>query len=416
MRRLALLIGAAAAFALGAGAALLYVRAHSAAAHAAAQTEPVARKVLYWYDPMKPQQHFDRPGKSPYMDMQLLPRYAAEGDPGGAADGGDVRVAGTLAQTLGVRKARAEPGTLASPLRVPAAVAFDERLASVVQSRVAGIVAHLHVRAPLSDVRRGDPLLTLIAPDWTAAQEEYLSLRQAPGSGLDDLRAAARRRLLLLGMDEAMIRAIERSGRAQAQVTVVAPRAGVLREIDVREGASVAAGAPLATINGLEDVWVKAAIPEADSGRVEPGASARATVRGFPGESFSGQVEALLADVDATTRTQTARIVMANAARHLAPGMFASVEITPLHAAAAALLIPSEAVIATGRRTVVIIDAGGGHFRVRDIRIGAAAGGRSAVLEGLEPGDAVVLSGQFLIDSEASLRGTVARLEQEGAR
>jgi Cu(I)/Ag(I) efflux system membrane fusion protein len=264
-------------------------------------------------------------------------------------------------------------------------------------------------------VKRGETLVTLIAPDWTAAQEEYLSLSRAKTEGLDALRGAARERLVLLGMDESQIRAVERTGQAQTRILVGAPRAGVIGELAVREGATVMAGAPLLTLNGLDTVWMNAAVAEADSGRVGAGAKVTATLAAFPGETFDGTVEALLPDLDPATRTQRARIVLSNPQRRLAPGMFASVEIEPPPAAAQHILVPSEAVIATGTRNVVIVDAGKGSFRAQEVRIGDEAGGRTAVLDGLREGEAIVLSGQFLIDSEASLTGTLARLESGGA-
>ena len=407
MRRFPPLIVALSAFALGAASTLLYVRTRAPAAPAAAEKD--GRQVLYWYDPMAPQQHFDKPGKSPYMDMPLVPKYA-NGD-GASAPASTVQIDPRQAQSLGVRSAKVERGTLARDVRATGTLAFDERAVTVVQSRVAGIVEKLSVRAPLTPVRRGEPLLTLTAPDWTAAQEEYLALRRARAPGLDAMRTAARQRLALIGMDEAQIRAVERSGHAQTRITIAAPRDGVIADLTVRDGASVAAGAPLMTINGLDDVWLVAAIAEADSGRVQAGAAVAATLPAFPGETFAGTVESLLPELDPATRTQQARIVLSNPQRRLAPGMFASVDIAQPAAAAAQLLVPSEAVIATGERTLVIVDGGNGHFHAQEVRVGVEAGGRSAVLDGLREGERVVLSGQFLIDSEASLSGALARLE-----
>jgi Cu(I)/Ag(I) efflux system membrane fusion protein len=294
-------------------------------------------------------------------------------------------------------------------VRATGTVAFDERAISVVPSRVAGIVERLQVRAPLTRVRRGEPLATLLAPDWTAAQEDYLALRRASGIGMGTLRTAARQRLLLLGMDEGMIRSLERSGRAQMRFTLTAPRDGVVVELAVREGASVAAGAPLLTLNGLDTVWMNAAIAEADAAHVAAGAAATVSLPAFPGERFAGTIEALLPDLDAATRTQRARIVLANLQHRFVPGMFGTVDIA-VSAAAPHVLVPSEAIIATGMRNVVIVDTGGGRYRAQEVRSGAEGGGNTVVLDGIAEGENVVLSGQFLIDSEASLSGVLARL------
>jgi membrane fusion protein, copper/silver efflux system len=379
---------------------------------APASTAPSDRQVLYWYDPMSPDKHFDKPGKSPYMDMQLVPRYAT----GSSEAQGIVSIDARTVQNLGVRTARAERGLLGATVLAAGSVAFDERDVTAVQARVAGIVERLDVRVPLTAVKQGQPLLTLLAPEWTAAQEDYLSLRRSPAQGLDELRAASRQRLLLLGMSEAQIRAIEQGGKAQTRIIVTAPRAGVIGELSVREGVSVMAGTPLLRINGLDTVWINAAIPEAQIGRVAPSAPVEAELPGFPGERFSGQVEALLPEVDVTTRTQIARIVLPNSGHRLAPGMFARVQIASADATSR-VLVPTDAIIATGTRNVVIAADGEGRFRAQEVRIGDEANGKTQVLDGIDDGESVVLSGQFLIDSEASLSGTLAHLQGgEGAR
>ena len=374
----------------------------------AASLAPADKQALYWYDPMVPDQHFDKPGKSPFMDMQLVPKFS-----GGSGDGeGVVSIDPREVQNLGVRTAKAEHGTLTSTVRATGTVAFDERAVAVVQARVAGIVERLDVRAPLATVRQGQSLLTLLAPDWTAAQEEYLSLQRTHAQGLDEMRAAARQRLFLLGMSETQVRAVESSGRAQTRITVTAPRDGVVSELSVREGATVAAGTPLLRINGLDTVWINAAIPEAQAGRVTTDSSAEVEVPAFPGERFAGRIEALLPDVDAVTRTQTARIVVDNTDHRLAPGMFARLEISSgPNEKAESVLVPTDAVIATGTRSVVIIDDGKGRFRAQEVRIGDEANGKTQIVDGIEDGESVVLSGQFLIDSEASLSGTLVRLQ-----
>lgn len=406
MRHLPILAAALLAFAGGIGVTWLVLRHTPTPPYAAPvmAAAPNARKVLYWYDPMAPQQHFDHPGKSPLMDMQLVPKYAD------ATDAGTLSIDPRTVQNLGVRTARVVRARLQSTVRATGTLAYDERAVAVVQSRVPGIVEQLIVRTPLARVARGDALLTLIAPDWTAAQAEYLSLQRAQASGLKDLRAAARQRLQLLGMSEDQIRAVERSGQAQTRITLRAPQAGVIGQLDVRDGATVAAGAPLMTINGLDTVWLDAAIPEAQVGRIAPGASIEAELPAFPGESFKGSIDALLPAVDATTRSLTARIVLPNPDHRLAPGMFARVRIASADASLN-VLVPTEALIATGVRTVVIVDDGDGRFRAQEVRVGDEADGNSVILQGLQAGESVVLSGQFLIDSEASLGGTLTRLE-----
>jgi Cu(I)/Ag(I) efflux system membrane fusion protein len=409
MRPISLVFAAVGGLVVGVAATWLFTHrapdtANSAAPNASASAD---KKALYWYDPMVPEQHFDKPGKSPFMDMQLVPKYAG----GESGDGvGVIQIDPRQVQNLGLRTAKAAQGTLSTTVRATGTVAFDERTVTVVQARVAGIVERLEVRAPLTAVKQGQALMTLLAPDWTAAQEEYLSLQRMHSSGLDELRSAARRRLLLLGMGEGQIRAIERSGQSQARITITAPRDGVVGELSVREGATVMAGSPLLRLNGLDTVWVNAAIPEAQIGRVTSASSVSVELPAFPGQRFEGRIDALLPDIDAATRTQTARIVLDNPQHRLAPGMFAQVEFTASKAGDMGVLVPTESVIATGTRSVVIVDDGTGRFRAQEIRTGDEADGKTEVLDGLKDGETVVLSGQFLIDSEASLTGTLARL------
>jgi membrane fusion protein, copper/silver efflux system len=367
-----------------------------------ASAKPV---VLYWYDPMVPDRHFEQPGKSPFMDMQLVPKYAGPK----TASAGTLQIDPRIAQNLGVRTGIAKLGALTTQVRASATVVFDEREVSAVQARVNGIVQSLAVRSPLTTVKRNQILMVLIAPEWTAAQEEYLALRRTKSSSLTAVRDAARQRLGLLGMSETQIRSIERANRAQSRIAIVAPRDGVVTELAVREGETVMSGATLARINGIGSVWVHAAIPEAQIASVVPGAIAEVHLSAFPGRSFNGTVQALLPTIDAASRTQTARIVLDNATQQLTPGMVGEVRIAAM-ALNATVLVPSEALIATGTRQVVIVAAEEGSFRAQQVRAGAEADGRTEILEGVAAGERVVLSGQFLIDSEASLSGTLSRL------
>lgn len=378
-------------------------------AHTAAPAAKEERKVLYWQDPMVPGTRFDKPGKSPYMDMDLVPVYADEQP----QDGG-VRIAPGVRQNLGVRLVQVREGALRSGLRVVGNVAFNERERVLVQARSAGFVERLHARAPLEAVRKGQPLLELYVPDWVAAQEEYLAVRRMgdvpAAAGLLD---AARQRMRLAGMTEDQVRQVAASGKVQARVTVVAPAAGIISELGAREGMTVAAGAPLVTISGLSSVWLNAEVPEGAAAQVRPGTAVTATTPAYPGETFHGKVEALLPQVDPSTRTLAARIALANRDNKLSPGMFASVDVSA-GAARQALLVPSEAVIRTGERSVVIV-SDGDKFVPAEVGVGRESGGETEILSGLKAGQKVVASGQFMIDSEASLRGTVRRMG-EGTR
>jgi membrane fusion protein, copper/silver efflux system len=377
-------------------------------AQAPAATES-SKPVLYWYDPMYPQQKFDKPGKSPFMDMQLVPKYAGDAE----QDAGTVSVNPRVVQNLGMRTAEAKTGSLESRFEAVGSVVFNERGVVQLQARAAGFVETLHARAPLDPVAKGAPLVTILYPEWAGAQEEFLLLLKSKSPDLQALAGAARQRLLLLGMTEGDIAAVEREEKTRTRVTLTAPISGVIAELGVREGMTVTAGSPLFRIVDLSTVWVNAEVPETQAGWIRPGGSVEARAAAYPGAVFKGKVGVLLPEVDTATRTVRARIELPNPGGRLKPGMYATLSFSAPHGKEA-VLVPSEAVIRTGTRDVVIVALGEGKFRAANVQVGAESGGQSEIRQGLRAGERVVLSGQFLIDSEASLSSTVARLEGSG--
>src|SRR5437660_922471 len=370
---------------------------------AASGEDASGKKILYWYDPMVPQQHFDKPGKSPFMDMQLVPKYADE-----AGSEGAVLIDPRVAQNLGVRTAAATAGSVERRIEAVGSVAWNERAVYVVQARSGGFVEKLYARALLDPVAKGQPLVEILVPDWVAAQAEYLLLRRA---GKDaSLAEAARNRLQLLGMSEEQIGLMEKTGQPQTRITLYAPINGVIAELGVREGMTVMSGAMLFRLVGLSSVWVNAEVPEAQGAWLRPGTAVEARVPSFPGQVFRGRVSAILPEVNVATRTLRARVELANPGGRLKPGMFATL-VFAQGAGIKALLVPSEAVIRTGQRSVVIVAESEGKFRPRDVEVGVESGGKSEIRKGLSEGDKVVVSGQVLIDSEANLRATGTRME-----
>jgi membrane fusion protein, copper/silver efflux system len=363
-------------------------------------------KPLYWYDPMMPNQHFDKSGKSP-MGMQMVPKYANEGSDG---EGGGVHVSPGVVQNLGMRLGKVERVSLKSGLHAVGSVVFDDRLVELVQARVEGYVTHLNVKAPLEHVRRGQPLATILAPQWLEAQQEYLTLMDARSQSAQGIRDAARQRLVVLGVPAASIRAVETKHEANATTTLVAPIDGVVTELGVRDGAAFMAGASLFRINGLGTVWVNAQIPEGQVSMVPAGSTVEAHATAWPGATFKGRVIALLPQVDPQTRTLTVRVALDNSDFRLSPGMWVALDFAA-PAATPQLVVPSEAVIVTGQRSVVIVADGTGSFDVVNVSTGMEQEGRTPILSGLKEGQSIVLSGQFLIDSEASLTSTVTRLK-----
>jgi Cu(I)/Ag(I) efflux system membrane fusion protein len=362
------------------------------------------KRVLYWHDPMVPGHRFDRPGKSPFMDMMLVPVYTEDDD-----DRGGTAVSPRLRQSLGIRTAEVRRGTIAPQIEAVGTIAFNERDQAVVPARAMGYVERLHVRATLDRVARGQPLAELYVPDWVAAQEELLSLRRMQGTDLAPLIDAARQRMRQAGMTDEQIREVERSGSVEPRVTLRAPIGGVVVELAAREGMTVMPGATLFRISGLGTVWANAEVPESQARSMRVGTEVKARSPALPGAVFSGRVQAILPEVTAATRTVKARVELANPGAQLAPGMFVSVSLAAAPNAEV-LTVPAEALIHTGKRTVVMLAEPGGRFRAVDVEAGIEADGRTEIKRGLEAGQTVVVSGQFLIDSEASLRAATARM------
>jgi Cu(I)/Ag(I) efflux system membrane fusion protein len=357
---------------------------------------------------MYPQSRFDKPGKSPFMDMQLVPKYADE-----AGDGGTVSVSPRALQSLGVRTVEVRRGSLEQRLTAVGSVEYNERSFVVVQPRANGFIERLYVRAALDPVRQGDPLVEILFPDWAAAQEEYLLLRKREEPASRELAAAARQRLVLLGMSQEQIATVERAGTAQPRITLRAPVSGVIAELGARQGMTVNAGTTLFRIANLGSVWVVAELPEVQAAILTVGSRVEVHVPAYANEKFSGRVSAVLPEINAATRTVRARIEVSNAGGKLKPGMYANVEVATR--GRETLLVPSEAVIRTGERDVVIVAVGEGQFRAVEVKVGMESGNDSEIVSGLRPGDKIVASGQFLIDSEASLRSTISRLSSNDA-
>jgi Cu(I)/Ag(I) efflux system membrane fusion protein len=364
------------------------------------QASAPQKKILYWYDPMIPAEHHDGPGLSS-MGMKMIPRYA---DQDGGASAPGVTIDPASVQRLGARIVTAQRGTLSNSASATGSIEFNERDVAVVQARGAGFVQRVYARAPGDVVRPGAALADILVPEWSGAQAEYLAVRRTRDAALT---RAARQRLTLLGMAPGMIATVERSGRPQGVTTITTPVGGVIKTLSVRQGMTVAQGQTLAEVNGLATVWLNAAVPEAIAGQLRVGTPVTATLAAFPGENVRGRIAAILPQAETISRTLTVRIELPNPGSRLRPGMFASVQFN--QSSRDALLVPSEAVIRTGRRTLVMLAGPGGRFRPAEVRIGAEGGGNTEILAGLAEGEKIVASGQFLIDSEASLAGIDAR-------
>lgn len=362
------------------------------------QNTPAERKALYWYDPMFPQQKFDQPGKSPFMDMQLVPQYAAD-----KGDQASISIDPGMTQNLGLRVATVTRGVFESSIDASGVLAFNERDVAVIQARSPGFVERVYARAPGDVLAPNAPLADLLVPGWAAAQTEFLALKR---TGDGQLLAAARQRLRLTGMPASLIAQVERDARVYPTFTLTSPIGGVLQDLNIRAGMTVAAGETLARVNGLGTVWLAVAVPEAQAGAITEGQAVEARLPGFPGTLLTGTVSAILPETRADSRTLSVRVELPNPDGRLRPGLSAQVRLN--HASAQPLLwVPSEALIRTGRRTLVMLAEDGGHYRPVEVQTGQENAARTVIVQGLQEGQKVVASAQFLLDSEASLKGVM---------
>jgi Cu(I)/Ag(I) efflux system membrane fusion protein len=388
-------------------AGLGYYAGKSTAGQDAATASPVpaadSRKVLYWHDPMVPAQKFDKPGKSPFMDMQLQPVYADEAT---NATGSGVKVSPQMQQNLGMRTAEVKRADVSTSFDAVGTVQFDERLSVAVQTRTAGYLERLSVRAPMQRVTKGQALGTVFAPEWLGPLNEIVALKRAGASA--ELVAAARERTRAMSIPAELLRDADEGGAPRARYTLIAPVSGVIAELGVREGVAVSPGMTLFRIAGLEKVWAVAEVPEAQALRLTRGQTVTAAWQADGSQTFAGTMQEILPQVNAATRTLQARFEVDNKGGKLVPGMLLRLRV--LGPKTSRLVVPSEAVIRTGTRAVAIVRKDDGAFEPREVKLGAELGDQIEVLEGLAAGDQVVASGQFLLDSEARLRSVMGSM------
>lgn len=385
--------------------------AYFAAAHPSANTPPVtekeARKVLFWYDPMYPNTRFDKPGKSPFMDMDLVPKYADEESASATAPG--VRIDPTQTQNLGVKTEAVRRGPLAFAQMFPANVSYNEYQFVIMQARAAGFVEKVWPLTVGDKVKKGAPLLELTIPDWVEAQSEYLLLKETGGTATQV--EGILERLRLAGMPETDIRRLTATRKIQTRFILTAPIDGVITAFDLRAGMNIAKDNVVAKIQGMDPVWVTAAVPESIAWLIKDASPFSLTVPARPDKSFTVRKWTLLPSADATTRTLQLRLEVDNPDEALKPGMNAylnlKTESEPM------LLIPSKALIDTGSEQRVITVDGEGRFVPKPVSVFQASQGVTAIRSGLSEGEKVVASGLFLIDSEANISGALDRMRTQ---
>ncbi len=361
------------------------------------------REILYWVAPMDPSFRSDKPGKSP-MGMDLVPVYADEVD----KQPGVVKVDPAVVENLGVRTAVAERGPLSPRIETVGYVGYDEESLQHAHMRVDGWIEKLSVTATGDPVKKGQVLFELYSPTLVNAQEEFLVALRSGNKALDK---ASRERLDALGMTAGEIEKLARNRKVEQRVRVYAERDGVVANLSVREGMYVTPATNVMSIAQLDRVWVLAEVFERQAAWVEAGQAAEVTLDYRPGESWQGRVDYVYPELDPDTRTLKVRLRLDNPSVALRPNMFARVTIHG-DAAEDVVNVPREALIRGGTVDRVVLALGGGRFRSQPVTVGIESGDRVEIRKGLNGGERIVTSAQFLIDSESNIGSALARMEE----
>lgn len=381
---------------------------------------PAEKTSQKWTCPMHPQIVMDHPGSCPICGMDLVPvgsRSASHPtSPSGVAGQGLVHLDATRRQLIGVRTASVELAPFTRTIRAVGRVSYDETRLRHVHTKIDGYVEHLFANATGESVRRGQPLLEIYSPELLASQQEFLvalaARNRMGGSGLSsvagygqDLVESARRRLQLFDMTDAQIAQVEQTGTPQRTVTVYAHESGVVMMRNVTEGERIEAGKTLLDVADLSKVWVLASVYEYELPFVHQGQPATMRLSYLPDRTFTGKVSLVYPSIEAATRTAQVRIAFDNPDLALKPDMYAEIELAA--ALGERVSVPDEAVLDTGSRSLAFVEKQPGVFEPREVRIGARLSDRYEVLSGLAPGEQVVVSGNFLIDSESKLKAAL---------
>ncbi len=360
------------------------------------------KEILYWVAPMDSNYRRDKPGKSP-MGMDLIPFYA-----GGDETGSSVRISPAVVQNLGVRTAKAELTRLWRGIDTVGYVDYDESKVSHIHLRTEGWIEKLAVESEGDRFKKGEFLFDIYSPKLVNAQEELVT---ALASGNKGLIRATKERLSALGISSKQINQLEKDKNVKQRISVYAPQDGVVSDLPVREGMFVKPSMKVMTLGDLSSVWLLAEVFERQSAWVEVGQPAEVSLSYIPGKTWQGKVEYIYPSLDPKTRTLKVRLRFDNPSEELKPNMYANVKIFG-GAKQNTIVIPLEGLIRTGREERVIVALGEGKFEARIVMAGIESGNYVEILEGVNEGDEIVISGQFLIDSEASMRASLNRMSE----
>lgn len=370
------------------------------------------REVLYWYDPMHPAYRSEEPGIAPDCGMDLVPKYTDEVEALAAMPPGTVMLSSQKQQMIGVRTEKVVIAPVKRTIRTVAHLTADETKIAHVHTKFEGWIEKVFVDYVGKRVRKGQPLFTVYSPELVSTQEEYLLalrgkqiLGESPfaraAQGSASLLEAARRRLELWDISADQIEELERTGKVQRTLTVHSPIQGYVTARKAYENAFVTPGTEIYSIVDLENIWALAMIYEYELPFIRLGQRANMSLSYLPGKQYRGRVTYIYPEVDPKSRTVKVRIEFRNPRMELKPGMYADVEIQVDYGRR--IVVPAEAVLDSGMRQIVFLARSNGRFEPREIKVGPRLEDQYIVLAGLEAGDTIVTSGNFLIDSESRL-------------
>ncbi len=381
-----------------------------------AKKEVKKKKIKYWIAPMDPTYIRDKPGKSP-MGMDLIPVYEDEEE---ESDKSTIKIDSVTVQNIGVRTTKASRGALHATIRTVGHVTYDEKRVEHIHTKISGWVEKLYVDTTGENVHKGQELLTIYSPELVSTQEEYLQAlkykKETSVSGFEDIVRGAdtliestRRRLLLMDIDPEQIKALENRVEVRKDMLFRSPKSGIVIKKNAFEGMKVNPGMELYTIADLSRVWVIASVYEYELPFLKVGQTAEMTLAYEPGAIYKGRIMFIYPYLSAKTRTVQVRMEFVNPDLKLKPEMYANVVIKT-NVSDNAILVPSEALLRTGSRNVVITSLGNGKFLPKEVTIGPEGEGFVQIVSGLNEGETVVTSGQFLIDSESNLREAINKM------
>ena len=371
----------------------------------AASTE---NKPSYWVAPMDANYRKDKPGKSP-MGMDLVPVYDDVTAMGTDTGKGTIRISPEVVNNLGVRITEAKYQSLHNEINTVGYVVYDEDKLVHIHPRVQGWIEKLHVKAMGDSVKKGQPLYEIYSPELVNAQEELLLALERKSNRLI---SAAQNRLTALQLPKSVIAKLKKTKKVQQLITFYAPQNGVIENLKIREGFFVKPDSTLMSIADLSEVWVEGEVFERQAGQVKTGIPVTMTLDYLPGKTWQGQVDYIYPTLDAKTRTVKVRLRFKNDEGEFKPNMFAQIT---LHAMGdgKTLLIPKEALIRTGKQDRVVLALGEGRFKSIAVSVGRYDSDSVEILAGLNEGDNVVSSAQFLLDSESSKSSDFKRLNYD---